>query len=152
MSYAKDVRTDPRPLRGDHGLAGGLALAVSRLARRLRQERRSDLTATQLSALGTLLRHGPLTIGVLAAYEKVQPPSITRTVNCLSEQGLLHREAHPSDGRQVVLNVSAAGRELLTAERRRRDAWLAERLRDLDPADKDVLRRAATLLEELASG
>jgi len=151
MSYAKDMRTDTRPLRGDHGLAGGLALSVSRLARRLRQERRSDLTATQLSALGTVLRHGPLTIGALAAYEKVQPPSITRTVNCLSELGLLRREAHPSDGRQVVLNMSEAGEDLLTAERRRRDAWLAERLRDLDPADKELLRRAATLLEELAS-
>lgn len=150
MSYAKDMRTDTRPLRGDHGLAGGLAFSVSRLARRLRQERRSDLTATQLSALGTVRRYGPLTVGALAAYEKVQPPSITRTVNCLSELGLLRREAHPSDGRQVVLNLSAAGKKLFAAERLRRDAWLAHRLRDLDAADKDVLRRAATILEELA--
>ncbi len=150
MSYAKHMPATARSLRGDHALAGGLALSVSRLARRLRQERRSDLTATQLSALGTVLRHGPLTIGALAAYEKVQPPSITRTVNCLSEMGLLRRETHASDGRHVVLTVSARGETLLAAERRRRDAWLAEQLRTLAAVDKDVLRRAAAILEELA--
>ncbi len=125
-------------------------MSVSRLARRLRQERRTDLTATQLSALGTIRRHGPMTAGALAVYERVQPPSITRTVNCLSELGLLRREPDPSDGRQVILHLSARGEELLAAERRRRDAWLAQRLRELDPADKDILRRAAEILEGLA--
>ena len=125
-------------------------MSVSRLSRRLRQERHTDLTATQLSALGTIRLHGPLTIGALAGLEKVQPPSITRTVNCLSDLGLLRREPHPSDGRQVILHLSEAGEERLAAERRRRDAWLAQRLRELDPADKEVLRRAVPLLEELA--
>jgi DNA-binding MarR family transcriptional regulator len=91
-----------------------------------------------------------MTAGALAVYERVQPPSITRTVNCLSELGLLRREPDPSDGRQVILHLSARGEELLAAERRRRDAWLAQRLRELDPADKDILRRAAEILEGLA--
>ena len=137
-------------LRSHHGLAGALAMSVSRLSRRLRQERHTDLTATQLSVLGTIRRHGPLTAGALAAYEKVQPPSITRTVNCLCELGLLRREPSPSDGRQVVLHLSGRGEELLAAEQRRRDAWLAQRLRELDPSDKEVLRRATVLLEGLA--
>jgi DNA-binding MarR family transcriptional regulator len=141
------VDTSPRT---DAGLASALAMSVSRLSRRLRQERHTDLTATQLSALGTIRQHGPLTVGALAAYEKVQPPSITRTVNCLCESGLLRREPSPSDGRQVVVHLSARGEELLAAERRRRDAWLAQRLRELDPADKEVLRRATVLLEGLA--
>jgi DNA-binding MarR family transcriptional regulator len=149
MTYAKNVPVDTRP-RTDAGLASALAMSVSRLSRRLRQERRTDLTATQLSALGTIRRHGPLTVGALAAYERVQPPSITRTVNCLGEMGLLRRESSASDGRQVVLHLSARGEELLAAERRRRDAWLAQRLRELDPADKEVLRRATALLEGLA--
>ncbi len=139
-----------RLARPDSHLSGALAMSVSRLARRLRQERHTDLTATQLSALGTIRRLGPLTIGALAAYERVRPPSITRTVNCLSEQGLLRREPHPSDGRQVVLHLSEAGESLLAAERKRRDAWLSHRLRELDATDREVLRKAAVILEGLA--
>jgi DNA-binding MarR family transcriptional regulator len=138
-----------RSARSDTGLASGLAVSVMRLARRLRQERDSDLTATQLSALGTIRLHGPLTIGALAAHERVQPPSMTRTVSCLLELGMVSREEHASDRRQVVVVLSEQGRALLDAERRRRDAWLARRLRELSPADRALLRRAVPLLEGL---
>jgi DNA-binding MarR family transcriptional regulator len=138
-----------RLARSDTGLASTLAVSVMRLARRLRQERDSDLTATQLSALGTIRRYGPLTIGTLAAHEHVQPPSMTRTVSCLLDLGMVSREEHASDRRQVVVVLSEQGRTLLDAERRRRDAWLARRLRELSPADRDVLRRAVPLLEGL---
>jgi DNA-binding MarR family transcriptional regulator len=138
-----------RLARSDSGLASTLAVSVMRLARRLRQERDSDLTATQLSALGTIRRYGPLTIGALAAHERVQPPSMTRTVGCLLERGMVTREAHADDRRQVVVVLSGEGRSLLDAERRRRDAWLARRLRELSPEDRDVLRRAVPLLEGL---
>ena len=139
-----------RLARTDSGLASALAVSVARLSRRLRQERDSDLTATQLSALGSIRRHGSLTIGALAAFERVQPPSMTRTVSCLLDRGMVTRTASPTDGRQVVVSVSAEGLELLDAERRRRDAWLAKRLREMSPADRDLLRRAAPLLEGLA--
>jgi len=139
-----------RAARTDSGLASTLAVSVARLSRRLRQERDSDLTATQLSALGSIRRHGPLTIGAVAAFERVQPPSMTRTVNCLLDRGMVTRAASPTDGRQVVVSVSDEGLVLLDAERRRRDAWLAKRLRELSPADRDLLRRAAPLLEGLA--
>ena len=140
-----------RAARTDSGLASTLAVSVARLSRRLRQERDSDLTATQLSALGSIRRHGPLTIGAVAAFERVQPPSMTRTVNCLLDRGMVTRAAHPTDGRQVVVSVSDEGLTLLDAERRRRDAWLAKRMRELSPADRDLLRRAAPLLEGLAN-
>lgn len=125
-------------------------MSVTRLARRLRQERHTDLTPTQLSVLGTLSRRGALTVGALAAAERVQPPSMTRTVNCLTELGLVHREANASDGRQVVLHVSDKGSALLGTERERRDAWLAKRLRELEPADRQALRRVSGVLERLA--
>jgi len=153
MAYANDMAVDaPRAARTGTGLASALAVAVNRLSRRLRQERDSDLTATQLSALGTLRGHGPLTAGALAMHERVQPPSMTRTVNCLVEAGTVRREPHPTDGRQVVLHLSEQGAALLAAERRRRDAWLAQRLRALTPEQRDLLRRAAPVLEELARG
>ena len=140
-----------RLARTDSGLASALAVSVSRLSRRLRQERDSDLTATQLSALGTLWRRGPLTVGALAAHERVQPPSMTRTVNCLADVGMVSRRKHDTDGRQVVVHLSEQGSAVLGTERRRRDAWLAQRLRALTAEQRAVLRKATPLLEELTA-
>lgn len=127
-----------------------LSLAVARLNRRLRQERDSDLTPSQLSVLGTLGQLGPTTPGAVAAREKVQPPSITRMLTCLSEDGLVTREPHPDDGRQVLVSVSKLGRKVLAEERARRDAWLNVQLRDLDRRERAVLREASAILERLA--
>jgi DNA-binding MarR family transcriptional regulator len=140
---AKAVRTDA-------GLASALASSIVRLSRRLRTERHSDLTPNQLSALGTMRRQGPLTLSALAAHERVQPPSMNRTVNCLDDMGLIRREPHPTDRRQVLLHISATGDRILDAERRRRDAWLAQRLGELSAEDRDVLRSATVILERLA--
>ena len=144
------MRSETTRTRPDSGSASALAVAVSRLSRRLRQERDTALTATQLSALGSLLRHGPITVGTLAAYERVQPPSMTRTVNGLVEAGMVRREPHATDRRQVVVHLSEQGGAVLETERRRRDAWLAQQLRLLAPEQRDLLRRTAPLLEELA--
>ncbi len=136
----------------DTALASALRLSVMRLARRLRAERAdTSLTLSQLAALSTLDLHGPLTPGELAAHERVQPPSTTRLVASLLAGGLLTRTAHPTDGRQVLLSVSPGGRALLREDRRRRDAWLAQRLRDLDAADVTVLRQAVAVLDRLAA-
>ena len=90
MSYAKDMPTAARLARTDAGLASTLRVSLMRLSRRLRNERDAadDLTPTHLAVLGTLTRRGKLTIGELAAAEKVQPPSMTRTVNALCDKGL----------------------------------------------------------------
>ena len=127
-----------------------LSSAVARLSRRLRQERDSDLTPSQLSVLGALSQLGPTTPGAVASREKVQPPSITRMLTCLSEDGLVTREPHPSDGRQVLVSVSDLGRKVLAEERARRDAWLHVQLRDLDRRERAVLREASAILERLA--
>ena len=104
-----------------------------------------------LSALGVLFREGELTIGALAAHERVQPPSMTRTVNCLVEEGYVARRANDADGRQVLIDLTDKGREILLADRRRRDVWLARRLRELTPDERDLLRRAAPILQRLAT-
>jgi DNA-binding MarR family transcriptional regulator len=137
-------------MRSDAGLASALASSIVRLSRRLRTERHSDLTPNQLSALGTMRRQGALTLSALAAHEQVQPPSMNRTVNGLDERGLIRREAHPTDGRQVLLTISQTGDRILDAERRRRDAWLDLRLRELSAEDRAVLRDATVILERLA--
>jgi DNA-binding MarR family transcriptional regulator len=140
--------------RTDTGLSSALRISVMRLARRMRSERDPDnelLPVGQLSVLGTLKRHGECTVGELAAVERVQPPSMTRTVNCLDQGGYVVRRKAEHDGRQVVVALSDKGRETLAADRRRRDAWLAQRLRELTPDERSVLRQAAPILERLAT-
>ncbi len=139
--------------RTDTGLASELRLSVMRLSRRLRSEREPDnpLSVAALSALGILFREGECTVGTLAAHERVQPPSMTRTVNCLVEEGYAARRPHETDGRVVVVALTDRGREMLLADRRRRDAWLARQLRDLTPEERRVLRDAVPLIHRLAT-
>jgi DNA-binding MarR family transcriptional regulator len=131
-------------------LASALRLSVMRLSRRMRQERSSRLTPTQIAALATLERHGPMTLGEIAAHERVQPPSMTRVIAHLAVAGLVERRPHPTDGRQVIAEATDAGRALLDDDRRRRDEWLTDRLADLSPEDIAALNRAAPILDVLA--
>ena len=137
--------------RTDPALASALRLSVMRLARRMRAERAdTSLSLTALAALASVERLAPVTPGDLAAAERVQPPSMTRVVAALTDAGLVAREPHPSDGRQALLTITDAGAALLREDRRRREAWLAQRLREVDDDDRAVLRRAAELLDRLA--
>jgi DNA-binding MarR family transcriptional regulator len=131
-------------------LASTLRVSVMRLGRRLRAERVvTDLSLTQMAALGTLDRHGPLTPRELADHERVQPPSMTRVLAGLEERGLILRTPHATDGRQHLVSLTAAAKALLKEDRRRRDAWLARRLAELTQEDRDVLRAAAPVIERL---
>ena len=136
--------------RTDAGLANELRSSLMRLARRLRQERTLDLSPTAMSVLGQLMRHGETTIGSLAAHERVKPPSMTRTVNCLEADGLVTRRPSETDGRQVLVAISEEGRARVLADRKRREAWLAQRLGDLTPEDRAALRTVAPILDRLA--
>ena len=134
-------------------LAHDLRLSVMRLSRRLRTQRvDTTVTLTHLAALSTLRRHGPMSPGELAAHERVQPPSMTRVVVALEGMGLVSRTPHPTDGRQVVLSLTEAAETLLADEARAREAWLTGQLQQLTPAERDVLREAAVLVDKLASG
>src|ERR1700726_3008074 len=120
--------------RTDAGLATALRISVSRLARRLRAQRAASgmteavLSETQLAALSALEVHQAMTRGELAEHEKVQPPSMTRVIAVLEERDLVLRSPHPTDRRQVILTVTEEGRALVQRVRRRKDAWLAQRL------------------------
>jgi DNA-binding MarR family transcriptional regulator len=142
---------DPNPRTSAEGdLAPRLRLAVTRLARRLR--RQADLpgvSPTQVSALATIDREGPLTLGELAALEGVQPPTISAAVGRLEEQDLVHRTVDPQDRRVHRVEVSAAGRRLLEKSRSRKNAYLERRLRALSTEDRATLERAADLLEAI---
>lgn len=133
------------------GLAAELRGALTRFTRRLRQERPevADLTLSHLSALGTLEKAKVMTPGELASAERVQPPSMTRIVAKLEQHGLVRREAHPTDGRQVILAPTEAGLALMKESRRRRDVWLTQRLLELTREERATLSEAAAILERL---
>jgi len=139
-------------VRTDSGLASELRLGVMRLARRLRLERSDDgMSLNQLAAMGTLERHGRMSVGELAECEKVRPPSMSRTVDCLQESGHVSRVAHETDRRQVLVELTDLGKERIAADRRRRDAWLAQRMKDLTKEERDLLRSAVPVLSRLAA-
>ena len=139
----------------DSELPGELRGAVVRFSRRLRRERPDDypdLSLSHVSALASLEKAGALSPRELATAERVQPPSMTRVVVALEAKGLVTRTPHPTDGRQVVIDLTAAAEELLTEEVRAREAWLSGQLHELTAEERAVLREAAVIMDKLASG
>jgi DNA-binding MarR family transcriptional regulator len=136
---------------GEQGLASRLRLAVVRLNRRLRAQRtNSSITLTQVSALSTLHKCGPLTPGELAAKEGVQPPSMTRVIAALEEFGFATRRPHPTDGRQAIVQLSEAGLAFVNEEVGAREAWLDKRLAELTTEERELLSRAAEIIDRMA--
>ena len=129
--------------------AGRLRLAVTRLHRQLRQQAGSGLTVSGESALATIARHGPVSLGDLAAHEGVKPPSVTTMVAALEAQGLVTRSVDAADRRVSLVAVTPRGRLRLQRSRNRKTAYLAARLARLDERELEVLTDAAGILERL---
>jgi DNA-binding MarR family transcriptional regulator len=100
--------------------------------------------------MGTLRKHGPMSAGELASCERVQPPSMTKVLTSLEERGLVGRQTHPTDRRQVIVAITEAGEALLDSERRSRDAWLAQQLTRLTPDERALVRDVVPVLDKLA--
>jgi DNA-binding MarR family transcriptional regulator len=146
VSYAKYVSE-----LGERPLAGRLRLAVVRLNRKLRAQRvDSTVTLTQLAAMSTLFKSGPLTPGELAAREGVQPPSMTRVIAALEEMGYVTRRPHPTDGRQAIVSLSEAGQRFHADQVSIREAWLDRRLAELTEAERELLAQAADIIDRMA--
>ena len=128
-------------------LAPRLRWAITRMARRLRQESGSDLGPSQVAALATVERHGPLSPSELAERERIKRPTATRIVRHLEEAGLVERVRDPEDGRCSILSATSEARELLKRLRARKTAYLASRLSKLDAEDRRTLERATELME-----
>ena len=130
---------------------GDLRIAIGQAARRIRAERGgAGLADPQYTVLLWLNKRGPLTPGQLADLERIQPPSMTRTVNCLADLGLVAKAPHPTDGRQVVVTLTDAGEAEVEETRRRRNVWLAGQLEAMAPDERRVLADATELLRRIA--
>jgi DNA-binding MarR family transcriptional regulator len=145
MRYANDMPVATSTKAAD------LRVAVMRLARRLRQQlSEDDISTGQFSVLAVLATKGPRTPRELAETERVQPPSMTRTLNYLAAAGLVSRTDHPDDGRQVLIAVTERGLQVVEETRRRRTAWLAQRLAELTPDERATLTAASVIMTRLA--
>ena len=147
----RPTSTPVRPPLAPADIAARLRLSATRLARRLRQESGAGLSPSQQSALAVIANHGPLTLGALAEHERVAPPSITKVVSKLECDGLVTRAPDPADRRVCHVAISPEGTALLEESRRRKTAWLAARIDELDAESRRRLADALDVLDELIS-
>src|SRR4051812_19841615 len=148
---AKSARGRPSAADKTADLADRLHSAAIHLLRRLRREDdASGLPAPQLSAMSVIVFGGPITLGALASAEQVRPPTVTKLVAVLEQQGLVERETDAADRRVVRVKATARGTRLLYDGRRRRVASLAESLGQLPAADRAALANAIPILEKVA--
>jgi DNA-binding MarR family transcriptional regulator len=130
-------------------LASELRMVLGHLVRRLRAEHRFSLS--QGAVLGRLDREGIKSIGDLAGAERVRPQSMTQTISDLEAEGLVARLADPADGRRILVELTEQGREILEADRREREGWLARAIaEDLSVQQQRLLADAVLLLTRLA--
>lgn len=126
--------------------------AAIHLLRKLRREDESgSLSAPRLSALSVIVFGGPITLGDLAAAEQVRPPTMTRIVSALEQQGLVVRKQNAEDGRSVYLSATAAGKRLLVEGRRRRIRALIRQIDALAETEQSLLNKAAHVLTKVVA-
>lgn len=154
--YASVIRNTTTPpvatgvdLVGSAADLDRLRVVVLRIARRIRTSAPQEITASQLSTLGTILRHGPCTIGFIAEVEHVQPPSASKIVSSLEQRGLVTRQPDPADRRCSRMVLTQAGEQVIADAREAGRGWLASRLPDLDDEELATVAAAIPALERL---
>lgn len=132
--------------------ASDLRIATFRLARRMRTQRAVDsMSDGQFAVLAGLFVHGPHTLTELADRERVSSPAMNRTVNCLQDAGYVSRSADESDGRKVVIDLTGDGRAVVDETARRRDAWVEEALAEIEPDEREILSKAAAIMQRMVA-
>jgi DNA-binding MarR family transcriptional regulator len=127
-----------------------LRVALARLSRRLRRHELAGLTPTELAALATIGKTGPMRLGDLAAAEGIAPSTLTRLVTVLEEAGYVRRCADPSDARASTLTITAHGQDALERIRTETTLMLTASLELLTPEQRSALAAALPVLEQLA--
>jgi DNA-binding MarR family transcriptional regulator len=128
-----------------------LRAAIGRLARRLRPtEAAAGLTATQISVLLTVVRHGSIGLAELAGVEGLNPTMLSRVVGALVDRGLVRRVADEGDRRVARVEATAAARRVRDRMRKERNAKLEPLLEQLADGERDALSAALPALEALA--
>jgi DNA-binding MarR family transcriptional regulator len=145
MKDGADTSVPPEPAVAD------LSLAIGQLVRRLRKDANpSELSWSQIATLARLDKAGAMTTADLARSEFVKPQSMGTTLADLEQAGLVQRRPHPTDGRQVLFELTAAGAEARRQRNIAKREWLMAAMAKLDPAEQQTLIAAAALIKRLA--
>ena len=133
-------------------LADQLHSSAIGLLRHLRREDdATGITSPRLSALSVVVFGGPLTLGQLAKAEQVKPPTMTRIVTGLEEDGFVTRRDDASDGRLTQIHATSRGRKILAAGRARRVKTLAAAVKALDRKNQLELEAGIRVIQSLNS-
>ncbi len=144
------METHPDPDSAE--LAAELRLALIPLVRELRHQAGPDLTPSIVSALVTVMREGPISLGDLAVREHVSQPMISKIAASVVELGLANKVSDPTDRRVTLLEITSEGRRQLDRSRTRKNAWLATRMTGLSPDEIATVRAAIPVIHRLAEG
>ncbi len=125
--------------------------AIGLLVRRVRAAAAShELSLTESAVMARLAKHGPATIAGLARAESMKPQSMGTTVDALEEMGLIERKPHPTDGRQVNIELTAKGAAVRNSARDAKRTWLAQAIAQLDKQKQETLFAAGEIIKRLA--
>lgn len=131
-------------------LAAELRVAMSRVNRRMRQERPvTGLSDGEFSTMATLYNKGELSLRELAARNHVKPPSMTRIIQSLADKHMVERKPHPTDGRATLIALTELGQTEVKETRQARLAWLGSHLQTLSLDERKVLAQATKILSTL---
>ena len=133
----------------EESTAAALSQSIHRLSRRMRKQAQLQLTASQMSALTTVERHGELRLGELTRLEQIGKSTMTRLVAKLVHAGYIERRVDPNDGRGFLVSLTDHGAAVLRTAASRQHAYLARQLEALGATDRHVLLAAVPVLEKL---
>ena len=131
-------------------LANRLRPVLLHLNRQLRREIHSlGVTGGQVALLVQIKFRPGIGIRELAALERISVPGMSKFISRLEEAGLVQRAPVEGDQRRVGLTLTPAGHKVLRSVKSKRTAWLASRLRDLDPDELEAIDAAIEPLTHL---
>src|ERR1700733_8642258 len=116
------------------------AQAIGLLVRRIRTASAShELSWTESAVMARLSKGGPATTADLARAEAMKPQSMRTTIAALEEMGLVERKPHPTDGRQVNIELTAKGAAVRKSAKDAKQTWLAHAISQLSEPDREAL-------------
>ena len=133
-------------------VADSLRPTLLRLARELRREKIAGVSPHQVGLLVAIKYTPGITVGELAAEERVSTAAMSKRVSRLERDGLVTRTKSEADRRRSGLTLTEDGQRTLRRVRSRRTAWLASRLNGLSPDELASVGAAADALAQLLEG
>jgi DNA-binding MarR family transcriptional regulator len=124
--------------------------AIGLLVRRVRAAAASqELSLTEAAVMARLAKHGPATTADLARAESMKPQSMGTTIAALEEMGIVERKPHPTDGRQMNIELTAKGAAMRKSAKDAKRTWLAQAIAQLDEQERETLFKAARIIKRL---